>query len=88
MSKNLSDLVNHEVMHAKINTNNSLEKVERLYEKLKDDERVRGFCRFVDMYPDEFMNEAYVVISRGEKLEEKYKLLYDEYVKEFLGGLS
>lgn len=33
-SKNVSDLVNHEIMHSKINYGNSIEKAEALYERL------------------------------------------------------
>jgi hypothetical protein len=85
-SKTISDLVNHEIMHAKINANNSFEKVERLYQTLSEDTRVKGFCRLVDKYPEEFMNEMYVALCNGEKIEQQYVDVYNEYVKEFLGG--
>lgn len=85
-SKNLEDLVNHEIMHARINSYNSLEKIERLYDELRDDIRIEGFCRFVDANPDEFLNEMYVAINNGENIDEKYLKVYTEYINEFLGG--
>lgn len=83
-SKSLKDLVNHEIMHAKINEHNSYEKIERLYDSLRDDKRVKGFCRLVDTYPDEFMNEMYVAIHNNENIDSKYIDVYNEYLKEFL----
>lgn len=85
-SKTLSDLVNHEIMHAKINYHNSYEKVDRLYKTLREDERVKGFCRLVDSHPDEFMNEMYVALNNGESIPQVYIDVYNEYAKEFLGG--
>ena len=45
------------------------------------DDAIMGQSSYIDQ--DENKIEEFT-----EKLEEKYKLLYDEYVKEFLGGLS
>lgn len=84
-SKELKDLVNHEIMHARINYHNSYEAVERLYDTLKNDKRVLGFCRLVDNQPDEFLNEMYVAINNAEEIDSKYMEVYNEYVKEFLG---
>ena len=84
-SKSLEDLVNHEIMHAKINYYNSFEKVERLYQTLREDNRVKSFCGLVDKYPDEFMNEMYVALNNGEKINKRYLDVYNEYIKEFLG---
>ncbi len=83
-SKSLEDLVNHEIMHARINYYNSYEKVERLYQTLREDDRVKGFCRLVDLHPDEFMNEMYVALKNNGKIEQKYINVYLEYCKEFL----
>lgn len=85
-SKSLKDLVTHEIMHAKINYHNSFEKAERMYQTLREDLRVKGFCRLVDAHPDEFMNEMYVALNNGEKIEQKYMDVYNEYLTEFLGG--
>lgn len=85
-SKTVGDLVNHEIMHARINYNNSFEKVERLYSELKDDARTSGFCRLVDNDPAEFLNEMYVAMSNGEKVDQRYVEVFNEYVKDFLGG--
>lgn len=85
-SKTLGDLVNHEIMHARINNNNSYRKIEALYEYLRDDQRVKGFCRFVDRYPDEFLNEVYVALINGEDISEQYIEVYNEYIREYLGG--
>lgn len=84
-SKSLKDLVNHEIMHAKINNHNSYEKAERLYQTLREDLRVKGFCRLVDNQPEEFMNEMYVAMNNGEKIKQEYIDVYNEYAKEFLG---
>lgn len=51
-------------MHARINYYNSYEKIEQLYELLKEDNRVKGFFRLVDNNPDKFLNEMYVAISK------------------------
>ena len=61
MSRTLEDLVNHEIMHGRINHYNSFEKVNQLYQFLREDDRVKGLCKLVDKYPDEFLNEMYVV---------------------------
>lgn len=82
-SKTLGDLVNHEIMHAKINSIISFEKIERLYDELKEDDRVVGFCRLVNNNPDEFLNEMYVALNNGENIEQKYIDVYNEYIKEF-----
>ena len=82
-SKNLSDLVNHEIMHAKIGSSFSYEKMDRLYEELKYDKRPKGFCRLVDTQPDEFLNEMYVAICRGDSIDEKCLNVYNEHIKEF-----
>lgn len=84
-SRSVGDLVNHEIMHARINYHNSYEKVERLYETLKSDQRVKGFCKLVDNDPSEFMNEMYVSLCRGEDIEKKYLDVFREYEQEFLG---
>ena len=86
MSETLEDLVNHEILHARINYYNSYEKIERLYETLREDDRIKGFCRFVDNQPDEFLNEMYVALNNGADIEQKYIDVYFEYAKEFLGG--
>lgn len=85
-SKSVGDLVNHEIMHARINYNNSFEKVERLYGELKEDTRTKGFCRMVDTNPEEFLNEMYVAMCNGEIIDSKYVDVFNEYTKEFLGG--
>lgn len=85
-SKTVSDLVNHEIMHARINHNNSFEKVERLYSELGEDKRTKGFCGLVDNDTTEFLNEMYVAMCNGEKIDPKYVDVFNEYVKEFLGG--
>ncbi len=85
-SKSLSDLTNHEIMHARINHHNSFEKVEQLYEVLKEDSRTKGFCHLVDKYPEEFLNEMYVAINNGEHIDDKYVDVYNQYIKEYLGG--
>ena len=85
-SETLHDLVNHEIMHARINFHNSLAKTERLYETLKEDDRVKGYCRLVDQQPAEFMNEMYVAMCNGEEINPKYIEVFREYEKEFLGG--
>lgn len=85
-SKSVSDLMNHEIMHARINHYNPIEKVERLYDELRDDKRVKGFCRLVDLNPDEFLNEMYVAMCNGEEIDKKYVDVFNEYAKEFLGG--
>ena len=85
-SKTVGDLVSHEIMHARINYCNSFEKVERLYSELKDDARTSGFCRLVDNDPAEFLNEMYVAMCNSEKVDQKYVEVFNEYVKEFLGG--
>ena len=85
-SKSLSDLTNHEIMHARINYHNSFEKVEQLYEVLKEDSRTKGFCHLVDKYPEEFLNEMYVAINNGEHIDDKYVDVYNQYIKEYLGG--
>lgn len=86
-SQSLEDLVNHEIMHARINSLcGSYEKTEGLYDMLKIDKRVKGFCRFVDEYPDEFLNEMYVSILKGEHIEEKYVKVYNEYIARYLRG--
>ena len=82
-SKDLSDLVNHEIMHAKIGSSFSYEKANRLYEELEHDKRTKGFCRLVDVQPGEFLNEMYVAICRGDSIDEKYLSVYNEYIKEF-----
>ncbi|MDD4608954.1 MAG: phage minor capsid protein [Bacteroidaceae bacterium] len=86
MSRTLEDLVNHEIMHARINYYNSYEKIEQLYELLKEDNRVKGFCRLVDNNPDEFLNEMYVAINKKMKIDEKYIKVYNEYIENYLGG--
>lgn len=73
-------------MHARINYCNSFEKVERLYSELKDDARTSGFCRLVDNDPADFLNEMYVAMCNSEKVDQKYVEVFNEYVKEFLGG--
>ena len=85
-SKSVGDLVNHEIMHARINYHNSFEKVERLYGELRGDARTKGFCRMVDTNPEEFLNEMYVAMCNGEEIDLKYVEIFDEYTKEFLGG--
>lgn len=84
-SKSVADLVNHEIMHARINYNNSFEKVERLYGELREDARTKGFCRMVDANPEEFLNEMYVAMCNGEKIDSKYDEVFNEYMKEFFG---
>ncbi len=69
-SKNVSDLVNHEIMHSKINYGNSIEKAEALYERLSEDSRVKGFCRLVDSDGGEFLNEVYVALNNREKSQQ------------------
>lgn len=86
MSDTLEDLVNHEILHARINYHNSYEKIERLYDTLCEDERVKGLCRFVDNHPDEFLNEMYVALNNGTDIDQRYIDVYYEYSKEFLGG--
>lgn len=85
-SKNLEDLVNHEIMHAKINYGHSYEKVEALYQRLSEDNRLKGFCRLVDKDGSEFLNEMYVAINSGEKIEQKYLKIYNEYINDYFGG--
>lgn len=85
-SKSLKDLVNHEIMHAKINYNSSYDKVESLYQSLREDSRVKGFCGLVDKCPDEFMNEMFVALNNGEYIEQKYIDVYLEYRKDYFGG--
>ena len=87
-SKNLYDLVNHEIMHARINNYNSIDKVEQLYQLLSEDTNVKGFCRLVDEYPSEFLNEVYVALHNGEAIEDKYLNIYNKYIKKYLGGNS
>lgn len=53
-------------MHAKINHYNPVEKIERLYQTLSEDDSVIGFCRLVDKDHSEFMNEMYVALQNGE----------------------
>lgn len=83
-SKNIEDLINHEIMHARINYNNSFEKVDQLYQFLKEDERVIGFCRLVDKQPYEFLNEMYVAINNGTHIDKKYLDIYNEYINNYL----
>ena len=83
-SISLTDLVNHEIMHARINYYNSFEKAEQLYQFLFEDTRVQGFCGLVDKYPSEFLNEMFVAINNGSKIDEKYMIVYDEYVNNYL----
>ena len=85
-SKTVEDLVNHEIMHARINYYNSFEKAEQLYQFLENDERVMGFCRLVDAHPSEFLNEVYVAINNGTTVSKKYLDVYYEYLREYLGG--
>ncbi len=85
-SKSVGDLVNHEIMHARINYHNSFEKVERLYGELREDTRTKGFCRMVDANPEEFLNEMYVAMCNGEEIGLEYVEVFNEYTKEFLGG--
>lgn len=73
-------------MHARINYYNSYEKVERLYQTLSEDSRVKGFCGLVDKYPSEFLNEIYVALNRNENINSKYIDVFNEYAKEFFGG--
>ena len=84
-SKSLEDLVNHEIMHAKINNCNSYEKIKQLYQLLEEDDRVKGFCGMVDKYPSEFLNEMYVALHNNTIVKDKYLSVYNEYLKEFLG---
>ena len=84
-SESLEDLVNHEIMHARINYHNSYAKAVRLYETLQMDQRVKGFCKYVDKFPDEFLNEMFVSLEKGVQVDEKYVKVYNEYVEEFLG---
>lgn len=73
-------------MHARINRYNSYEKVEAMYQRLKEDTRTKGFCRLVDENPDEFMNEMYVALINGDKIDKKYIEVYNEYERIYLGG--
>lgn len=86
MSRTLEDLVNHEIMHGRINHYNSFEKVNQLYQFLREDDRVKGLCKLVDKYPDEFLNEMYVAINNGQKIKKKYVDVYNEYIRYYLGG--
>ena len=83
-SENIEDLVNHEIMHARINYYNSFEKTEQLYQFLNEDTRVKGFCKLVDKYPDEFLNEVYVAINKGKSISKKYLDVYYEYIDTYL----
>lgn len=83
-SENIEDLVNHEIMHARINYYNSFEKTEQLYQFLNEDTRVKGFCKLVDKYPDEFLNEMYVAINKGKSISKKYLDVYYEYIDTYL----
>ena len=85
-SKSLEDLVNHEILHARLNYYNSYEKVDALYDELLDDKRVKGFCRLVDNDPTEFLNEVFVALNNGEYISQEHIDVYKEYAKVYLGG--
>lgn len=82
-SKTVGDLINHELMHVKINGCGSRERIEAFYDFLSDAD-TRGFCGLVDKKPDEFMNEAYVMLQQGNALEDKYMKVYEKFFDEYL----
>ena len=82
-SKTISDLLNHELMHVQINGCGSRERIEAFYDFLSDAD-TKGFCGLVDRRPDEFMNEAYVVLQRDGILDEKYMKIYQKFFDEYL----
>lgn len=82
-SKTVGDLINHELMHVKINGCGSRERIEAFYDFLSDAD-TRGFCGLVNYKPAEFMNEAYVVIQQGKTLDEKFMKVYNKFYDEYL----
>ena len=67
-----------------INFNNSYERIDQLYEALRFDTRIKGFCRLVDDDPTEFMNEMFVALNNGEEITQHYIDVYNEYFDEYL----
>lgn len=82
-SKTVGDLINHELMHVRINGCGSRERIEAFYDFLSDAD-TRGFCGLVDRHPDEFMNEAYVVLQHGGTLDDKFMKVYNKFYDEYL----
>lgn len=83
-SERLEDLIKHEIMHARICYYNSFDKAEQLYQYLQEDSRTKGLCRLVDKEPSEFLNEMFVLIENGKKIDEKYMKVYNEYSGKYL----
>ncbi len=84
----LEDLIDHEIVHARLGYINGAYKADQMYEMLLEDERVNGFCHLVDRDRSEFMNEMTVAIKRGESIKKEYLDIYEEYAKDYLGGAT
>lgn len=85
-SESIEDLVEHEIVHARLGYINGAYKSKQLYDMLTEDIRVKGFCRLVDNDKSEFMNEMTVALNRGESVKKEYLDVYEEYAKDYLGG--
>jgi len=85
-SECLEDLVNHEIIHARLAYYNGVYKTEQMEQFLADNDNIKGFCKLVDQQPGEFMNEVFVALKRGEKIDKQYLDIYYQYAKEYLGG--
>ncbi len=87
-SECIEDLIEHEIIHARLGYINGAYKADQLYDMLLQDKRVNGFCRLVDRDRSEFMNEMTVAINRGESIKKEFLDVYEEYAKGYLGGVS
>lgn len=76
-------MVNHEIMHAMINFNNSYERMDQLYEALRFDTRIKGFCRFSDMsckeHPDGIPSDVLVEVVDCDKFKQRIVKEYDDF---------
>jgi len=79
-SKDIKDLVNHEIAHARLTYSNSNSKVNSIYEFLSD-ENTSGICKLVDKDSGEFLSEVCVMIDRGENLPENQMKIYYRYME-------
>lgn len=85
-SECLEDLVNHEILHARLGYHSGVYKTQQMEQLISENEKVKGFCRLVDQQPGEFMNEVFVALKRGEAIDKQYLDIYNRYAKNYLGG--
>lgn len=85
-SECLEDLVNHEIIHARLGYHSGVYKTQQMEQLLSESENTKGFCRLVDKQPGEFMNEVFVALKRGETIDKQYLDIYNQYAADYLGG--